>query len=256
MWPLTIEGAEVFGLLLVRSLSFFTAGPVFSTRGIPVRLKVLLGAAIAVALFPSVPRGPAPASDLLGFTLAVAGETFIGIVLAFGASLPFVAIRMAGGLLGVQMGFGIVNVMDPREGGSRVPILSKLYGLLAVLLFLLMNGHHLLLRALSLSLKTIPVGGVGFHPGLAEHLLGMAGSAFVMALAIGGPLIAVLFLTDAAMGFIARTVPQMNVFIVGFPVKIGLGLLGVAVTLPYFFRSIERLLPRIERDLVTLLNGM
>lgn len=256
MWPLTVEGAEIFGLLLIRCLGFYVAGPVFANRGLPARVKLLLGVATALALFCAVPQtGRLLATDLLGFTLAVAGETFIGVILGFGAALPFVGIRMAGSLLGLQMGFGIVNIMDPQRG-ERIPILAKLYDIVGITLFLLLNGHHLLLRALGLSLRVVPLGGAEFTGALGGQLVAMAGSIFVVALAIGGPMIAVLFLTDAAMGFVARTVPQMNIFIVGFPIKIGLGLLGIALTLPFFFRTVQGLLPGIERNLLGLLSGM
>lgn len=255
MWPITAEGAEVFGLLLIRALSFFVAGPLFMERGVPAQIKLFMGLATAVALWPLAPAATLPATTLAGFLLAVAGETFIGIVLAFGASLPFIGIRIGASLLGIQMGFGIVNVMDPRNGGQS-PIIARFYEIAALMAFLLLQGHHLLLKALGLSLRAVPLGGVTLSAGIAQQLLGMAGSMFVLALAVGGPLIAVLFLTDAAMGFVARTVPQMNIFIVGFPIKIGLGLFGIAVTLPFFFRTIERLLPGLERDLLILLSGM
>ncbi len=255
MWPLTVEGVEVFGLLLVRCLGFYLAGPVFAERSIPGQVRVLLAAGTAVALLPVVGSGMAPATDLPHFVLAVAGETFMGVLLGFGAALPFVGIRMAAELIGIQIGFGIVNVIDPREGG-QVSVLDRFYELAAVTVFLVLNGHHLLLRALGTSLRVVPLGGVAPAPGLAGQLMGMAGSMFVTALAVGAPLIAVLFLTDAAMGFVARTVPQMNIFIVGFPVKIAIGLFGIAVTLPFFVRTIDRLIPSIERDLLLLLSGM
>jgi flagellar biosynthetic protein FliR len=196
----------------------------------------------------------APHRDLLSFALAVAGETFVGVLLAFAASLPFVGVRMAGGLMGIQMGFGIVSVMGAR--GDRSPIVSQLLEILAIVLFLLLSGHHLLLRGLGITLRLAPLGGAELGPGIAGQLLGMAGSIFVVALSIGAPIMAVLFLTDAAMGFVARTVPQMNIFIVGFPIKIGLGILGIALTLPYFFRTIQHLISGLERDLLALLTGM
>jgi flagellar biosynthetic protein FliR len=255
MWPLTVEGAELFGLLLVRCLGFYMAGPLFTERGLPGQVKVLLAAGTAIALLPIVPFGPLPATDLPHFVLAVAGETFMGILLGFGAGLPFIGIRMAAELIGIQVGFGIVNVIDPREG-ERVSVLGRFYELAAIMVFLALNGHHLLLRALGTSIRVVPIGGVAPSPGLVGHLVGMAGSMFVTALAVGAPLIAVLFLTDAAMGFVARTVPQMNIFIVGFPVKIAIGLFGIAVTLPFFMRTIDRLIPAIERDLLLLLSGM
>lgn len=255
MWPLDADGAELFGLLLVRCLGFYLAGPLFAERSIPVQVRVLLAAATSLALLPVVPPAPLPATSLAGFVCAVAGETFMGLLLGFGAALPFIGIRMAAELIGIQIGFGIVNVIDPRDGG-RVGVLDRFYELTAVTVFMALNGHHLLLKALGTSLRVVPIGGVAPSPGLVGHVMGMAGTMFVTALAVGAPLIAVLFLTDAAMGFVARTVPQMNIFIVGFPIKIAIGLFGIAVTLPFFMRTVDRLIPGLERDLLLLLSGM
>lgn len=256
MWPITVEGAETFGLLLVRCLGFFVAGPLFAQRQLPAQVKILLGAVTALALFPIAPAVGGPvAVDLVPFLLAVAGEAFLGLLLGFAATLPFVGIRMAGELVGVQMGFGMVSVLDPTEE-QQVSVITRFYDILALLLFLLLDGHHLLLRALGLSLHALPPGQVGFGARAAQHLVGLGGSVFITALAVGGPLIAVLFLTDAAMGFVARTVPQMNIFIVGIPVKIGLGLLAMSLTLPFFMRSIDRLTSSLGRDLLALLAGI
>jgi flagellar biosynthetic protein FliR len=256
MLPLTLQGAETFGLLLVRCVSFFIAGPLFSQRGIPAPVKVLLGAACALALWPLAGASrPPEANHLLGFLICVVGETFLGILLGFAAALPFAGLRMAGSLVGMQMGFGIVNVWSPQQEG-QVSLIGTFYGLLALILFLVLDGHHLLLRALGLSLKVVPLGAAMLPASLPAQIVGLAGSIFVTALAIGGPLVAVLFLADAAMGFVARTVPQMNIFIVGFPVKIGLGLFGIAVSLPFFNRTVGQLISGLERDLLALLAGM
>ena len=256
LWPFTPAGAEAFGLLLVRCLGFFIAGPLFAQRTLPAQVKVLLGAAVAIALFPvaGVPTGGTIVT-LPAFLFAVAGEAFVGILLGFAAALPFVGIRMAGELVGVQMGFGIVSVLDPRED-QRISVIAQFYDLLALLLFLLFDGHHLLLRALGTSVRAVPLGQAVLGAHAVQQVLALGGSIFIVALSVGGPLIAVLFLTDAAMGFVARTVPQMNIFIVGFPVKIGLGLLGLALTLPFFTRTMDRLMSGLERDLLTILAGM
>ncbi|MCK4412077.1 MAG: flagellar biosynthetic protein FliR [Candidatus Eisenbacteria sp.] len=252
----TLQGAEAFGLLLVRCISFFIAGPIFAQRGIPAHIKIMLGAACTLLLWPLVPSADLPAAgSLIAFLIAVAGETFLGILLGLAAALPFAGLRMAGSLVGVQMGFGIVNVWSPQDEG-QVSIIGGFYGILALILFLVLDGHHLLLRAMGMSLKVVPLGGALFSAPLLAQIVGMAGSLFVVAVAVGGPLIAVLFLADAAMGFVARTVPQMNIFIVGFPVKIGLGLLGIAVTLPFFNRTVGHLISGIEHDLLLLLAGM
>ncbi|MFH1144386.1 MAG: flagellar biosynthetic protein FliR [Candidatus Eisenbacteria bacterium] len=252
---LTLAGAERFGLLLVRCLSFFIAGPIFAQQRIPAPVKILLGAATAIALFGTVPPEPVRASGLVSFVACVAGETALGLLLGLAAAFPFAGINLAGSLVGVQMGFGIVSAWDPHAEGED-DLITRLYGTLALLLFLLLNGHHLLLRALGLSLKALPLGGVVLQGPVVHQVIGLAGSLFVVSLAVGGPLLAVLFLADAAMGFVARTVPQMNIFIVGFPVKIGIGILGIALTIPFFTRTVDRLLAGLERDLLGLLAGM
>jgi len=256
MWPMTETGAELFGLLLVRCLGFFVVGPIFIQRNIPARFKIMLALAITIALWPRVADVQAPiAQTLPSFLFMVAGETFIGVILAFGVSIPFAGIKLAASLMGMQMGFGIVNVFDPKEG-VQVPVVAKLYDLLAIMLFLLLNGHHLLIRGLGGSIELIPLGGVEISAALGQHLIAMVGSVFIIALSVGAPLITVLFLTDAALGFVARTVPQMNIFIVGFPIKIALGLIGITVTLPFFYRTVERLIGSMEQDLLILLRGM
>ena len=255
MWPITAENAEVFGLLFTRCLGFYIAGPLFMQRSIPAQIKLLLAVVTAIALFPALPPGAAPATDLWHFSLSVAAETFVGVLLGFAATLPITGIRLGTSLVGIQMGFGIVNVMDPKEGGQD-PIVSRFYHMLTLVLFLILNGHHLMIRALGASLDLVPLGAAHCSANLLGHLFGMAGTMFLTALAVGGPLIAVLFLADAALGFVARTVPQMNIFIVGFPIKIALGLLGIGLTLPYFFRTVDGLLTGLERDFLILLAGM
>jgi len=185
----------------------------------------------------------------------VAGEAFLGILLGFAAALPFAGIRMAGELVGVQMGFGIASVFDPRQE-QQISVTAQFYDLLAVLLFLLLDGHHLLLRALGTSVQALPPGQAAFGGRAVQQIVALGGSLFIIALSVGGPLIAVLFLADAAMGFVARTVPQMNIFIVGIPVKIGLGLLAIALTLPFFGRTMDRLIAGLGRDLMAILAGI
>ena len=255
MEPITLAGAERFALLLVRCTGFFLTGPIFAQQRVPPLVKILLGLSVTIALYGVAPVTALPARGLGAFLFCVAGDTFLGMLLGFAAALPFAGIHLAGSLTGVQMGFGIVQSWDPSTEGQE-DLIARIYGLLSVLLFLLLNGHHLLLRALGLSLKALPLGGVVLTASLAHQVVALAGSVFVVALAIGGPLLAVLFLVDAAMGFVARTVPQMNIFIVGFPVKIGVGLLGIVLTAPFFARTVDRLMCGMERDLLGLLAGM
>lgn len=247
---------EVFLLVWIRCLSFFGVGPLLADRKIPNQIKIVAALATTFALYPSVdPSGWVVQRSLLGFALLIGREVLLGAALGIAASLVFMGIRIAGNLIGIQMGFSIVNVFDPNTA-SETSIIGQLQELMAVFLFLLVDGHHLLLRALAFSLERVPPGG-GLDPSaLAGALLPMAGTMFVTAIQVGAPMLSALFLTDAALGFVARAVPQMNVFIVGIPVKIGVGILLLVVTAPLFARLLTWHFGLMEGQLTSLLGGM
>ncbi len=247
---------ETFLLVLVRCLTFFAIGPLLSDRKIPAMIKVMAGLATAFALYPTVDtRAWVLERTLLGLALLMVREVALGAALGIAASLVFVGVRMAGQLLGIQMGFSMANVFDPNTS-SEVSIVAELQELLAILLFLLADGHHMLLRALAFSLERVPPGGGLPLTALAGALLPMAGTIFLTTLQVGAPVLGALFLTDAALGFVARAVPQMNVFIVGIPVKIGVGLVLLVVTAPLFARLLAWHFNRLGGQLLTVLGGM
>jgi len=209
-----------------------------------------------MALFPALPRHSwVFEKTLLGLALLLGREVLLGAALGLVASLVFTGVKAAGELLGIQMGLSIASVFDPAESG-QTSLIAELQGLLAVLLFLLVDGHHAILRALAYSLEQVPPGG-GLDPAaLAAAVVPMAGSVFLMTLQIGAPVLGALFLTDAALGFVARAVPQMSVFIVGIPLKIGIGILLMVVTTPLFATLLNQHFNRLGPQLIKILSGM
>jgi len=135
-------------------------------------------------------------------------------------------------------------------------VVSEVYGLFAVLLFFLLDAHHMFVRGVFASFELVPLGASGFHPEVAASVAGVVGRVFVMALELAGPVLAALFLTDVALGLVARTIPQMNVFTVGFPLKIALGLVALGLTLPLFAGVLERQFGALEGSVRQLLHGM
>jgi len=246
---------ETFLLVAVRCLSFFAIGPLFADRKIPTQVKILAGLATAVALYPTLRGGVVFERTLLGYALLIGGEVLLGAALGLVASLVFIGVRMAGNLLGIQMGFSIVNVFDPGSS-SEISLIGQMQELMAVFLFLLVDGHHLLLRALAFSLERVPPGGGPHLAELVASVIPMAGVMFLTCIQVGAPVLGALFLTDAALGFVARAVPQMNVFIVGIPVKIGVGMVLLVVTAPLFARLLILHFGRMEGQILTLLGGM
>jgi flagellar biosynthetic protein FliR len=160
---------------------------------------------------------------------------------------------MGGSLIGMQIGFGLVNVIDPQSG-QEVSVIGTLQFLLAMLFFLAVNGHHIIISSIFDSFKIIPPGGVQFSSSAGEKIIQMIAASFVIAIKIAAPLMVTLFLTDIALAIIARTIPQMNVFIVGFPLKIGVGFLMLVFTLPLFSLILERLFTNLDLDVGWLIK--
>jgi flagellar biosynthetic protein FliR len=253
---LVADKIDVFLLILARVSGIFTTAPVFASRNIPPQIKIGLSGIVALMVFSimKTPTEPLP-STVWGFGLVVAGELMIGLILGFAAQLLFAAVQLAGAAIDMQMGFAIVNVVDPMFG-TPVPLLGNFKYILALLLFLTTNGHHLVLTAIYHSYKIVPLTTFSFTGDLTAAMMKMAAGMFLIALKISLPVVGALFVVDVAMGIIARTVPQMNVFIVGLPVKIIIGLIVIMLSLPIYMLMLEALFNRSYADLINLLKAM
>ncbi len=222
---------------LVLRLSVLMATlPLLDLRAVPLLWRLALAAALAAALAPTVAPLVPPGTALLAWPTLV-GEALrslvVGALLAFAVNLAFTAVRYAGTIMDMQIGFGIVNTFDPQTG-SQISVISQLYYLLAVLLFFSVDAHHVMLREVVASCRVLPpfaplsVGAGGWQ--MVEEY----GSVFGLGLRLAAPLVTVLLLISAAMGVIVKTAPQIHVLVVGFPIKIGVGLLVIGLSLVYF----------------------
>jgi len=211
-------------LIFIRTSILLFMFPFFGGIMVPNTVKAGLALMITIVLFPVVepdprlfPRG------LLDSANMILSELVLGMVVGLIARFFFAAIQLGGQLVGYQMGFAIANVFDP-ESGNQGSILAQMGYWVAILFFLLLDGHHILLKALRDSFTMIEVGSLGFREGLVTRITEASGDMFAMAIKIGAPAIAALLLTSAAFGVIAKVVPQMNILIVAFPLKIVVGL--------------------------------
>lgn len=231
-WPL--DAIQLFILLLFRVLGVVGAAPVFGGVQVPLQAKLALGLALTVLLYPLALADPASFPvipswfHLLGLAVQ---EVLLGLFLGFMAQFVFFAVQFAGQLVGMQMGFGIVGVLDP-DSGAQISIIAQLQYTVAIVLFLLLNGHHLVLQSLWQSVELLPIGGAHLDGLLLEEGIRQSGRVLTLGVQLAAPVLAALLLAEVAMGVIARTVPQMNIFIVGFPVKIALGVFMLVMTLP------------------------
>ena len=181
------------------------------------------------------------------------GEVIMGLVIGYAVLLLFIGIQFAGQLAGLQMGFGIVNVIDPASH-DQVSIIGQFLNILAILLMLTLDGHHIILNGLMTSFDAVPLGGVVLKAPVAQKIMVLTTEVFVIAIKVSAPIMIALFLISTAMGVLARTVPQMNVFIVGFPVQLAVGMSVLVATLPLFQIMIEQALKLLERDVFALID--
>jgi flagellar biosynthetic protein FliR len=209
---------------------------------------------VSLIVFPIVAdRGFEVPEGIFAYVFMMISEVIMGLILGFIVLLVFVGIQFAGQLAGLQMGFGIVNVIDPQSS-NQISILGQFLNILAILILLSLNGHHVILNGLVHSFDVVPLGGVTLPEAVIEKLMSLCAEIFVVAVKISSPIIVALFLVSVAMGILARTVPQMNVFIVGFPVQIGVGMTVLSLSLPLFYLVMERVINVLERDLVTVVR--
>lgn len=196
--------------------------PFFGGRTIPNPVKGALLLVLSMALWPqlSFPGSLMPT----GWNIAIMflGEIMLGLILGLMVRFLFGAVQLGGQIIGFQMGFAMVNVVDPITGVSNAVTAHFLY-MCTMLTFLVLNGHLFLLKAVGLSFEYIPPGGLLLTPELANHLFEFSNIMFILAIKIAAPVMAALFLVDLALALISRAAPQMHVLVLGFPVKITVG---------------------------------
>ena len=241
LWPLS------------RILGLIAAAPLFGNAAVPASVKVTLGALLAMIIAPTVPALPAADPLSLAGLLILTQEMLVGLAMGFSIRIVFAAIEMAGEISSLTMGLGFASFFDPQTKG-RSSAISQFLTMLATLMFLTVNGHLVLLAALAESFVSLPISASPISGGGFQQLAAWGAEIFRSGVQISLPIVAALLLTNVALGILTRAAPQLNIFGIGFPVTLGVGLLVLAMVLPYFavpfqnlfLRGIEaaRLLPR------------
>jgi flagellar biosynthetic protein FliR len=249
---ITFTEAQLLGWIapllwpFLRALALFSALPVLSQRAVPVRVRIGLAAFIALAAQPTLPPPPAGALDSLPQLLPlVAQQVVIGLALGFSVRLVFAAVEFAGEIIGLQMGLNFAGFFDPVSAGTATPS-SRFFGTTIAWLFICINGHLIVIAALAQSFQAFPVGPepFAFLRQVQPHRWGA--EIFSTGLWIALPLITMLLFVNLVLGAVSRVAPQINIFAIGFPVTLAVGLLGLVLTLPAlqtpFTMALERVL--------------
>jgi len=242
--------------IFLRVGAIFMFLPIFNSRAIPTLFKLGFAMAVAFVLYPLMSGQVRPLfATIPELALAAACELLIGILIGLAVRTLFAGFQLAGQMAGYQMGMAIANVMDPATS-AQVPILATFYNLIAILVFLSINAHHIMLRAMVDSFQLVPLFDFGFNQDIMPHIIRLAGNMFIVALKIGAPVIISLLLTSAALGLVARTIPQMNIFIVAMPLKIAIGLIFLVMSLPYMAEFLTRSFAAMGTSVMLLMKAM
>lgn len=238
-------------LLALRLSAIFMMTPILYAMSIPTVVRVLLVLALSVALAAGLqPQAPVP-MDAAALVQAALGEIAIGMTLALGILVAFAAFSLAGHMLDIQIGFGIAQVFDPVSR-RNLPILTSAFNQIAVLVFFLVNGHHALLRGIAFSLERFQLGAGWSYEHAAPAVFAQVAGLFGLAFALAAPVVFCILLVEFALGVVARNLPQMNMFAMGIPIKIVVGL----VALSFWFLGIGGVMSRVYASIYTSWNDM
>lgn len=249
-----IQQVQAFVLVFLRVGGILLFAPVLGPKRAPWVLKMTIAVLTTLLVAPFAPRPPL-LKGLEEFLAKAASEAVIGMVLGFAIHLIFGAVQTAGQMIGYQLGFSMVDLLDP-QGEYPIPIVSHFVTMLAVLIFLDLNGHHWYIAAVAKSYEVLGSEGARLSQGLGRELLQQGGRLFVAATRIAAPLIVLVFLFYVAMALVARAMPQMNVFIVALPLQVGLGLVGLGLSLPLMAAFMRGLFGGLRGELGLLLKAM
>ncbi|BDV41464.1 flagellar biosynthetic protein FliR [Geotalea uraniireducens] len=261
MFPLatpfpTPHEVAFFALVLGRMAGIFSSIPLFGGRRVPMNIKVVVVFAMTLVCYPIVKaKAPQIPDDALAFAMLMIQETLVGICLGILSLVVFAAVEFCGQIVGVQMGFSIVTEFDPAQG-SQMSIMSVFQEMLATLLFVTLGVHHLFISALVDSYNVLPVGTWHMSEELLQFLTVTMGEVFVLAVKLAAPVMVSLLATTVVIGIMARSFPQMNVFIVTMPLNIGIGFLILGFSIAVFFHTLQGAFGNLQLQLQTLFRLM
>jgi flagellar biosynthetic protein FliR len=244
----------LYVLVFARIASALSILPILGSQSYPAQVKIGLSLLFSFLLMPTLKTtNVAEASSVLFLLMDISKEIVVGLLLGFLASMLFAGIELAGQLIAIQMGFGMVNVLDPQSF-QQVSLISQVKVLIASMLFIAIDGHHFLLEGLYQSFTAVPLLGAKFPREIFEINMHVGAMIFISAVKIGAPVIVTLLLTSVSLGLVARAVPQMNVFFVGMPLKIGLGMAAMSFSLSFFAYAFRTFFDQFKVEYMSLIR--
>lgn len=251
-----LDQLERWFLMLFRVSSMFLLMPVFSYNSVPALARIGVAVLVTSVLFPLHPEMQLTlATGVLEFFAVILREVFIGLSIGFVTIFLFTGVQFAGHVMGHSMGFGMINAIDPFSE-QHMPILGQLLSLFTLVLFLMMDGHHFLLMAVDESFVRIPIGTGALSNRAIEGFARLSADIFSVGIKVAAPVLIAILVSEIALGIVARTVPQMNVWIIGFPLKIMVGLLTLTLVAPMIVFVFGKIYGNWQGDIVDFIRAL
>lgn len=239
---LTVPSVLTFLLVLCRISGLFLTAPIFNNQSVPARSKIGIAVGLTVILYSVLTpeKGFVPPHDAVQFAWMAIQEIIVGALLGFAVTVVLAGVQMCGEIVSTQQGLTVSNILDPLTQ-AQVPVIGQFYYFMALLLFLGLNMHHVLILALNRSFEWIPLGhslispttaSAGIMGPLVERFIVMTSNTYVIALMLGIPVFGVLLVMEVALALTTKVMPQMNIFVVGLPFKVALGTVMIMISLP------------------------
>jgi len=249
-----IEQFQIFLVVTSRVAGFIGAIPVLFSTQTPGRIKTALVFTISLTLFPLMEKFiPQVSFSPVPFLMLIIAELLLGLLLGLVARLIFTAVEFGATVIGYQMGFAAANVFDPQSE-RQVALISQFQNVFAILIFLAINGHHLFLRLAVQSYEFLPPGNFNISGKAIPFLMEQAAHMFILGVQFSAPVLTVLLLSGLILGVMARVFPQLNVFLISFPINIGTAFVVIALTLNIVATIIRQEFDTLPERFLTFLN--
>ncbi len=249
------NGIDTFLPVLVRMTGLFVITPVFGRRNVPSYMKIGFALYMALILTTTFNPGSLEYDRFFEYAMIVIKEFAVGLVLGYIAYIVLNAIYVAGQIIDMQIGFGMVNVIDPMSN-IQVPISANFYYIISILVLLMIRGHHVIIKALFDSYKYVPLGKASLNGRLLDDMLRIFGNVFIIGFRIAAPVTAAVLVVNVALGVMSKAVPQLNVFVLGMPLKILLGIMVMLATIPVFMDMLNSLFGNMGGEMTNFLRDM
>lgn len=241
-----------FIFVFSRLIGLILIAPIFSRKNIPNYTKITFVFFTTLIIINNIELD-FDYFNQLEFIIVLLREILIGFLIGFISYLYFVIFLLAGEIIDMQVGFSMVKLFD-IQNNSRISIMGNFYYIIALLFFLSINGHHILIKCLYTSFEVIPIGTFTINEQIVINLLVSLKEVFIISFKLSSPILAVIFLTNVFLGILSRTVPQMNVFVIGMPIKILIGLLIIFIVLPIYSTALGNIFSNLYYKIISFIG--